>query len=69
MRNQSKVLCVALLVAIVSVSSLALPAFSATQNSNDQTLKNVIMMIPDGCSQSAETAARWYKGSSLNVDA
>ncbi len=31
-------------------------------------MKNVIVLIPDGCSLSQETVARWYKGSPLNVD-
>lgn len=30
--------------------------------------KNVIVMIPDGCSISIQTLARWYKGSALALD-
>ena len=30
--------------------------------------KNVIILVPDGCSQSILTLARWYKGEKLNVD-
>jgi alkaline phosphatase len=33
-----------------------------------EKVKNVIMMVPDGCSSSVVTAARWYKGAPLNVD-
>jgi alkaline phosphatase len=30
--------------------------------------KNVIFMVPDGCSQSIQTLARWYKGDDLTLD-
>jgi alkaline phosphatase len=30
--------------------------------------KNVIIMVPDGCTQSIQTLARWYKGEKLAVD-
>ncbi len=30
--------------------------------------KNVIILVPDGCSQSIQTLARWYKGEKLAVD-
>lgn len=31
-------------------------------------VKNVIVLIPDGCSQSIQTLSRWYKGERLAVD-
>ena len=31
-------------------------------------IKNVIFMIPDGCDETVQTAARWYKGEDLQVD-
>ena len=31
-------------------------------------IKNVIMMIPDGCDETVQTVARWYKGEDLQVD-
>ncbi len=31
-------------------------------------VKNVIVMVPDGCSQSIQTLARWYKGAPLTLD-
>lgn len=34
-----------------------------------QAAKNVIVMVPDGCSASLQTLARWYKGAPLAVDA
>ncbi|WDP93195.1 MAG: alkaline phosphatase [Desulfobacter sp.] len=30
--------------------------------------KNVIVMIPDGCDETVQTVARWYKGEDLEVD-
>jgi alkaline phosphatase len=34
----------------------------------DGMARNVIVLIPDGCSYSIETLARWYKGEPLAVD-
>jgi alkaline phosphatase len=34
----------------------------------DMGFKNVIVMIPDGCDETVQTAARWYKGQDLQVD-
>ncbi|MCW4011212.1 MAG: alkaline phosphatase [Candidatus Bathyarchaeota archaeon] len=69
MENKRTIVIVALLVAVLSVSALIFPAFSATtQNSTDQSIKNVIVLVPDGCSLGTQTVARWYKGSALNVD-
>jgi alkaline phosphatase len=31
-------------------------------------VRNVIVMVPDGSSQSIQTLARWYKGAALNLD-
>jgi alkaline phosphatase len=31
-------------------------------------IKNVIVLIPDGCSQSVQTLARWYSGKPLKLD-
>ena len=30
--------------------------------------KNVIMLVPDGCSTSIQTLSRWLQGKPLNVD-
>jgi len=34
-----------------------------------RSIRNVIVLVPDGCSQSVQTLARWYKGSDLCLDA
>ncbi|MCX7725881.1 MAG: alkaline phosphatase [Chitinispirillaceae bacterium] len=31
-------------------------------------IKNIIVLIPDGCGTTVQTIARWYKGSALTVD-
>ncbi|AKB38639.1 Alkaline phosphatase [Methanosarcina siciliae C2J] len=35
---------------------------------SEAKIKNVIVMVPDGCSQSVETLARWYSGEPLQLD-
>jgi alkaline phosphatase len=62
---------VTLVLVCISTSLLAVPALSASfgsNNNNKNGIKNVIVLVPDGCSQSIETLARWYKGEPLNVD-
>ena len=34
----------------------------------NKKFKNVIVMIPDGCDETVQTLARWYKGEDLQVD-
>ena len=36
--------------------------------SKNETIKNVIIMVPDGCSNSLQTLARWKKGEALTLD-
>lgn len=35
---------------------------------NNLKIKNVIVMIPDGCDETVQTVARWYKGGDLQLD-
>lgn len=35
---------------------------------SEAKIKNVIILVPDGCSQSVQTLARWYSGSPLMLD-
>ena len=46
-------------------TALVLFAFLASSAS---AAKNVIVMVPEGCSASIQTLARWVKGAPLNVD-
>ena len=51
--------------AVVLVTYLLSPSLA---HAFEQRFKNVIVMVPDGCSSAAATAARWYKGSPLALD-
>ncbi|WP_319506081.1 alkaline phosphatase [uncultured Methanolobus sp.] len=43
--------------------------YKNTGNSNsNREIKNIIVMVPDGCSQSVQTLARWYSGDELQLD-
>lgn len=35
---------------------------------SEARIKNVIILVPDGCSQSVQTLARWYSGKPLQID-
>ncbi|MFZ2497224.1 alkaline phosphatase [Methanosarcina sp.] len=35
---------------------------------SEAKIKNVIVLVPDGCSQSVQTLARWYSGNPLMLD-
>lgn len=35
---------------------------------NNKKIKNIIVMVPDGCSQSVQAVARWYSGEELQLD-
>jgi alkaline phosphatase len=42
--------------------------WNSHSHSQNGRAKNVIILVPDGCSQSVQTLARWYKGEDLTVD-
>lgn len=42
--------------------------YSKNTAGSEAKIKNVIVLIPDGCSQSVETLARWYSGQPLELD-
>lgn len=41
--------------------------YNSNQNS-EKKIKNIIVMVPDGCDQSVQTLARWYSGEDLQLD-
>lgn len=41
---------------------------AAKENHGTGPIRNVIVLIPDGCSQSVMTVARWFKGEDLTLD-
>jgi alkaline phosphatase len=38
------------------------------RRSGHNDIKNIIVLVPDGCNQAIQTLSRWYKGSDLSVD-
>ena len=55
--------CTAALLVCVGLLA-AVPVAEAQQ----EHVRNVIVMVPDGCSSTVFTAARWYKGEPLHLD-
>lgn len=62
-------------LALASSASFDQNAASSASNSDHKSsgnseieIKNVIILIPDGCSQSLQTLARWYRGEPLQLD-
>jgi alkaline phosphatase len=51
-----------------AVIGLLAPNAMARGHFNHHRNKNVIVLIPDGCDESVQTLARWYKGEALQVD-
>lgn len=51
-----------------AVIGLLAPNAMARGHYNQNSTKNVIVLIPDGCDESVQTLARWYKGEALQVD-
>ena len=68
MQKRNKLILTAIIIIAVITPMLALPATSKNEYNHGNNIKNVIMLVPDGCSQSIETLSRYYKGSDLNVD-
>jgi alkaline phosphatase len=63
-------------IAVVAVCVTALTAGSvgafgggkSFKNFRGRGIRNVIVMIPDGCDETVQTVARWLKGEDLQVD-
>ena len=55
-------------VGVAAMALLAPGAMARGHHGNQQKAKNVIVLIPDGCDESVQTLARWYKGEDLQVD-
>jgi alkaline phosphatase len=54
--------------ALVALIALAVVAAAVPSIEAAGPVKNVIVMVPDGCSTSIQTLARWYKGEPLAID-
>lgn len=60
---------VKLMIALALTAGITAGGISPTQAANDtKTVKNVIILIPDGMPGDATALARWYKGSDLALD-
>ena len=55
-------------IAVLLLMSANTYAFSNGKEHKSSRIKNVIVLIPDGCSQNIQTLARWYKGEKLTLD-
>ncbi|MBD3171272.1 alkaline phosphatase [Candidatus Bathyarchaeota archaeon] len=55
-------------IVLVMISTLASSLIGAGARYNNRKYKNVIVLVPDGCNQNIQTAARWYKGEPLTLD-
>jgi alkaline phosphatase len=58
------------LIAMLLAASLIIPTVSvpAVAMATQPKVKNVIVLVPDGCGATHITAARWYKGAPLALD-
>lgn len=55
-------------VALVVSNAYAAKKMDGNLLERNVPLDNVIIMIPDGCDETVQTVARWYKGEDLAVD-
>lgn len=61
--------CIAATVFIFSTASVLADSNSQGCHAGSKSkIKNIIVLVPDGCNQAVQTLARWYKGSDLTVD-
>jgi len=67
MNTFKRITIVFLALALISTFSIN-TAFAGYGHGHGKKAKNVIVLIPDGCSQSIQTLTRWYKGERLTVD-
>jgi alkaline phosphatase len=53
---------------MITTSLVASAWAKGGQGNRGKKIRNVIVMIPDGCDETVQTVARWYKGEDLQVD-
>jgi alkaline phosphatase len=56
------------LLVVVSMTTILMGNELAYARIDFKKYKNVIVLIPDGCDETVQTVARWYKGEDLQVD-
>jgi alkaline phosphatase len=50
----------AVTMSVAGMTDLNMASAKGHEGAEQKEFKNVIFMIPDGCSQSIQTLARWY---------
>ena len=65
-QSRSKLLAI-FMVTVLCFSAIMIVASEST-SASERKVKNVIIMIPDGCGSTHTTLARWYSGESLALD-
>jgi alkaline phosphatase len=56
-------------IGVIMISMLIANCVWADDNKRGRgKYKNIIVMIPDGCDETVQTVARWYKGEELQLD-
>jgi alkaline phosphatase len=56
------------IVTLIAGSIFAFESESGHFHHDQRHIKNVIVLVPDGCNQTVQTLCRWYKGSDLTID-
>ena len=56
------------MVTVLCFTAIMVVASSENGSASERKVKNVIVMIPDGCGSTHTTLARWYSGESLALD-
>jgi alkaline phosphatase len=67
-KNRLSLFAALLLLLIISGCTSHITITGTNLKKTDQKYKNVIVMVPDGCSMSIQTLARLYKGADINLD-
>ncbi|MBN1932264.1 MAG: alkaline phosphatase [Desulfobacterales bacterium] len=68
-KKNVKVLIAALSITLFATSVVwALDGLKMREKLRHLGIKNVIIMVPDGCDETVQTVARWFKGENLQLD-
>jgi alkaline phosphatase len=59
---------ISLVIVIIALMAPTAWARNDDDHNEKKRWKNIIVMIPDGCDETVQTVARWYKGEDLQLD-
>ena len=68
MKKHIRLFPISIILILLSVPGCTSPAPDSRETTKNTEYKNIIVMVPDGCSMSIQTFARLYKGSDINLD-